>query len=563
MTLFSQLSAAVSVPAQTILSLALFVWLNGVNEIVPSPYLDEEFHIRQAQAYCDGQWQTWDPKITTPPGFYIFSLLPRLLTSRACSPGLLRTGNALLLLILQALAQTVSSYVTPVDHPTEARAQGSSGSAAFPRWTGLNLSLFPVLFFFSALYYTDVGSTCCVLAAYALYLRRGRSPDEESSSVRTFLQVLIGLLALSFRQTNIFWVAVFLAGRQIVRTASFNVPRSYEVADCTLGNIVDRSWRQGELYDPSAGDAYLEDYAKTIVSLLVVAATSIRRLVRTVLAYLVVLLAFAAFVLWNGGVVLGDKSNHTATIHLPQLLYIWPCFVFFALPLLLPHILTMLATLSPLRTRCISTQAVPRVRVLGAWLVLMLLAVHYNTVIHPFTLADNRHYTFYVFRWFLLRHPLARHLAVPIYIFCGWVVIHALSGHPNDVAPAAAERKMARRNAWQSSMPSHRNRVSFVLVWLGATTLSLVTAPLVEPRYFIVPWVIWRLHLPYRNEERKAGASRAPNSLWKRVARGDSQILLLLETGWFMVINVITGYLFLYKGFSWPQEPGRVQRFMW
>jgi hypothetical protein len=25
----------------------------------------------------------------------------------------------------------------------------------------------------------------------------------------------------------------------------------------------------------------------------------------------------------------------------------------------------------------------------------------------------------------------------------------------------------------------------------------------------------------------------------------------------------VTGYVFLYKGFEWPQEPGKVQRFMW
>lgn len=29
---------------------------------------DEPFHVPQAQAYCKGDWFTWDPKITTPPG---------------------------------------------------------------------------------------------------------------------------------------------------------------------------------------------------------------------------------------------------------------------------------------------------------------------------------------------------------------------------------------------------------------------------------------------------------------------------------------------------------------
>lgn len=29
---------------------------------------DEPFHVPQAQAYCRGEYASWDPKITTPPG---------------------------------------------------------------------------------------------------------------------------------------------------------------------------------------------------------------------------------------------------------------------------------------------------------------------------------------------------------------------------------------------------------------------------------------------------------------------------------------------------------------
>lgn len=36
---------------------------------------DEPFHIPQAQAYCRGEWTTWDPKITTPPGLYVMHIL--------------------------------------------------------------------------------------------------------------------------------------------------------------------------------------------------------------------------------------------------------------------------------------------------------------------------------------------------------------------------------------------------------------------------------------------------------------------------------------------------------
>lgn len=38
---------------------------------------------------------------------------------------------------------------------------------------------------------------------------------------------------------------------------------------------------------------------------------------------------------------------------------------------------------------------------------------------------------------------------------------------------------------------------------------------------------------------------------------------LWVETGWFVVVNLGTAFVFLYKGFEWKQEPGNVQRFMW
>jgi hypothetical protein len=33
---------------------------------------DEPFHVRQTQRYCSGNYRSWDPKITTFPGLYIF-----------------------------------------------------------------------------------------------------------------------------------------------------------------------------------------------------------------------------------------------------------------------------------------------------------------------------------------------------------------------------------------------------------------------------------------------------------------------------------------------------------
>jgi alpha-1,2-glucosyltransferase len=55
----------------------------------------------------------------------------------------------------------------------------------------------------------------------------------------------------------------------------------------------------------------------------------------------------------------------------------------------------------------------------------MFVGVKFNTIVHPFTLADNRHYVFYIFR-LLLRHPLIKYAAVPVYFLCAWLVIDAM-----------------------------------------------------------------------------------------------------------------------------------------
>lgn len=92
-------------------------------------------------------------------------------------------------------------------------------------------------------------------------------------------------------------------------------------------------------------------------------------------------------------------------------------------------------------------------------------------------------------------------------------------------------------------------KTSFALIWLLATALSLITAPLVEPRYFILPWVLWRLHVPPSHGS-IAGFSVERSRLWG-------------ETLWFLAVNAGTCAVFLGKEFEWASEPGTVQRFMW
>jgi alpha-1,2-glucosyltransferase len=113
-----------------------------------------------------------------------------------------------------------------------------------------------------------------------------------------------------------------------------------------------------------------------------------------------------------------------------------------------------------------------------------------------------------------------------------------------------------RENGHPTSAETGRSpcQISFLTIWLVTTALSVVTAPLVEPRYFILPWIIWRLHL----QAAPASLPRKPpsNAYWYDVRLG-------LETLWLLAINTAIIHVFLYRGFTWPNEPGKVQRFLW
>lgn len=131
--------------------------------------------------------------------------------------------------------------------------------------TALNICLFPPLFFFSALYYTDVVSTEVVL--WSLYL----SQNETLKGMplrRGMVLVFAGVVALSFRQTNVFWVAVFSAGLDAVEVLQQAVEQSLKhgsVALCEKGGssgkvmgTIKGSWRGTLLYDVPACVAFFE-----------------------------------------------------------------------------------------------------------------------------------------------------------------------------------------------------------------------------------------------------------------------------------------------------------------
>ncbi|KAL2872355.1 tyrosyl-DNA phosphodiesterase-domain-containing protein [Aspergillus lucknowensis] len=583
------------------------VWMTRVNSVVPQPYLDEAFHIPQAQAYWAHRWTHWDPKITTPPGLYLFSyvvcaliLLLRGSPTELDPPALRATNAAAAAVLLPLRLQTALD--------TLRKQRNTRPSGAWLSHTVLNMCLFPPLFFFAGLYYTDILALLVVVEAYNWDLNRQSQP--RLAVLETAVFVGLGVAALAFRQTNVFWVSVFFGGLHVVRKLR-RATKTCESAEIT--DIV-RASSKNELYDPMVLDASISDYVKTAISLSFVAFNNLKSVITSLVPYVFILAAFGTFVLWNGSVVLGHKEFHTASVHMAQMLYIWPYFLFFSWPLLLAPMANIL--LPKFMVPKFLQQGFPASRrqtptLLTALIVLpvMIAVVHFNTIVHPFTLADNRHYVFYVFRILLRSHPLTRYAATVVYFIGAWMVISTMGFSPvtapprgplvaGDQPPAkpspsqkpaqkGQQKKMERRQrvsktaaptassdpispeAWaelqehifrRQRLQYDTSRVSFVIVWLTATSLSLITAPLVEPRYLIIPWVMWRLHLP---------PSPTPVVYRQRVddkkdleARIAMNFPLFLETVWFLFVNVLTGALFLHGGFEWPQEPGKIQRFL-
>jgi len=124
--------------------------------------------------------------------------------------------------------------------------------------TALNVCLFPPLFFFSAIYYTDIASTAFTLLSYGVCVN-GVFFRGPVGLARGFAIVVCGAAALFFRQTNIFWVAVFPAGMAVVEHLRRNTetePKS--PSQPSFQDVAVLSWNGKLLYDPPVEDASVQ-----------------------------------------------------------------------------------------------------------------------------------------------------------------------------------------------------------------------------------------------------------------------------------------------------------------
>ena len=145
-----------------------------------------------------------------------------------------------------------------IDHPDGERAPSTLASASklltLSSMTSLyhtvfNICLFPPLFFFYGLFYTDVISTLVVLCAYRL--------DSDMGSNNS-LFVATGLVSLSMRQTNIFWVSIFCGGLKACRRLAIGRLGVEYPENVSFFDLIQRSWQHNCIYNPLVSEAWFE-----------------------------------------------------------------------------------------------------------------------------------------------------------------------------------------------------------------------------------------------------------------------------------------------------------------
>ena len=433
--------------------LPAIIWFQFMVTEVQEPYMDEEFHVRQTETYLSGKWDEWDPKITTPPGLYLLGVGWKTL---AAALPLTKTTD-LTIMRSFSLACFIAIVITIC-----------KGKTASQRLTELSITTLPIIFFFVPFYYTDITSLLVLL-----WLRRSVQ-DVKNAHLYNFVLCITAVL---LRQTNIIWVA-FIYGESTLIASRIQC-----ISDLLSFKLLG----------------------------------ALKHVVVHKMELLVAVSMCIAFVVYNKSIVLGDKSNHQASFHPTQLVYL-SCLVAVFFPFSIFDSAVSLISLKngKQKTSNLNIKALVKAVIAGGfYLVFSWYCLTHYCITHPFTLSDNRHYTFYLWRRLGLMPDSdsgIKFILVPISLMGFYISIHCFS-----------------------------KATTVGVLYFICAAASLVLSPLFEPRYFILPIVFMMLSAIKGNQ----------------LSASTSCLHVLLH----FIVNAATIYLFLKKSFTAPD--GTVGRFMW
>lgn len=441
--------------------------------------IDELFHIPQGIAFCKRNFTYWDPKITTLPGLYVSTIF--LGSYFKCNTYNLRFINLIASIVNLILFSSILKFTYNNSQPLKIIVQA------------LNLAILPPLYFFSHIYYTDTLSLTFLLIFSRLCF---------TSKFKIFI-LIFGLWSILMRQTNIVWVAMVFGHRtldMLIRTSRV-FGNTYLTKMYLRSTIIDKDIDKTKLKRYyGLADVYvaLKYHLSTCFVTFFKYLTIQDWLV--LLTHGIILISFVTFVFLNGSIVLGDKMAHEATIHIPQMFYFLVFYGIFGLPFVIINFGTTLKLIFGNKLKIIILA------------LLFLVVVHFNTVTHPYLLADNRHYTFYVWNRWYGKYSFAKYVSVPVYVF----LLSNLYANLKD-----------------------QNCISFLLPYSICVFVVLSLQKMIEVRYFLIPYIILRLRF-------------AKPSMW--VVYG--------ELLWYIILNVVTFDLFFTKEILW-QDFNYAQRLIW
>ena len=247
----------------------LITFIYVTSKVIPYQFIDEKFHVGQTLTYLQGDWFNWDPKITTPPGLYILGWL----NYHIWRPFIKSWSDLTILRLVNFIGGMIIFPIFVLR-----KIFWLNAIASWP----VTLMCFPLMATYYYLYYTDVWATIFILASLAVSLSANTSNLKRSM----WLSSLLAGISCLFRQTNIVWtgfIMVIAVERSAIIQKQFNTHN-------------------------------FNNYLKLFIH-------SIDEFQTLVLPFAINFVLFFIYLVWNRSITLGDKSNHSAGLHLVQIFY--------------------------------------------------------------------------------------------------------------------------------------------------------------------------------------------------------------------------------------------------
>lgn len=173
-----------------------------------------------------------------------------------------------------------------------------------------------VILFFCNYFFTFKAQPSSIKQKASPWVKNVSFSNSVSNAIRTILcwqttpcrsNLHLGLLSISFRQTNVIWVA-FMAlqalGPNLMQVIYAKLHQNQQTIKFSL-----TTW--GQTREVLEGTFYLMKDPRTLAHLCLTSLASIG-------GYLIVGGLFVSFVIANGGIAVGDKMAHAVTFHPTQ-----------------------------------------------------------------------------------------------------------------------------------------------------------------------------------------------------------------------------------------------------